>query len=168
MDEVKILLSSDRSGCPLCWGQNPSDVTFMHPQMCRYCILTGGGLGIGSRSGSKEHLYKELNTLVIGEIPDTSTTYHISMPDRKVKVKTIGYLPRYAKMLLPPGCSRKTKFYTPRLACNTYDLELYPIFKESEQGLTIQLHEDNLIEDWKSYFDYKKLLPRPCYVAIGV
>lgn len=163
------LISLDTFGmCPLC-TQNPPDVNFMQPAMCRYCVLWGGGWGIGSRSGSKENLLREMNTIVIGSSLDQKpTTYHTFKPDGYIKVVEIGFLPAYSKMLLPKGCRKKTKFYTRRLACNTYDLPLYPIIKESEEGLTIQLYEDNIIEDWKSYFDYKKQLPRSCHVAVRI
>lgn len=40
--------------------------------------------------------------------------------------------------------------------------------EDVEQGLTIQLCEDNIIEDWRSYYDCKKLLPSSSTIAVGV
>jgi len=164
----QVFKTFNTSGCPLCC-ENPSDITNMQPALCRYCFLSGGCLSIGSRGGSKERLLKELNTVVVGKpLEGPVERYHISCPDRYVKVRIIGFLPRFAKMLLPMGCNKKTKFYAPQIACNTYDLQIYPIIKETEQGLTIQLCEDNIIEDWRSYYDCKKLLPSSSIIAVGV
>lgn len=54
-----ITIPSRTGNCDLCMENDASDTT-CRPYVCKYCSWTGGGLGIGSRQGSKKNYEEDI------------------------------------------------------------------------------------------------------------
>lgn len=110
-DVIKMLSLNNKNQCPLCL-ENPSEVLYMHPQVCRYCDIFGGQLSIGSRGGSKESLLRQISTYKVADPSPRTTEYLIHVGREETwEVLELGYLGRLDRMLLPKKYTKLDKYF---------------------------------------------------------
>lgn len=151
-------LAPATGNCDLCRENNCDQPQQCRPWVCRYCALMGGGLGIGSRSGSKQWAETMLTTVRKCQNPNLTGSlilplfadewgFKCEFPNRAaIRGKQIYHGSMYGFLKLPKAVTKEWGFCTWRDGC------MAPKFEpEWVDEHTIKLHKGDPLDPKQPY-----------------